>query len=154
MLQRIQTLYLLAVLILLSVMAFFPMLEFESATQAHQLTIKGLQEILSDSPSILIERTWTLSLLLIIIPIITLITINIYKHRILQIRLTVFNTVLMLGFYALLLFYRYIFVEQLTSEAYFHWTVIFPAISVIFNILAIIAIGKDEALVKSLNRLR
>ncbi len=154
MLQRIQSLYLLIVLILCSLNAFLPIAEFASSTEVYQLGISGLKQIITDSEPVTIEHVWVMAIILIIIPLISLITVNLFKRRMLQIRLTVFNSLLMLGYYGLFFYFRYYFITKYNCEAFFTWTIILPLISIILNYLAIRAIGKDEALVQSLNRIR
>lgn len=154
MLQRIQTIYLLISFILSGLMIFFPILEFNYELQNYELQIKGLM-LITEEGKTLIDTTILLSILTITIPLITLLTINMYKHRILQIRLSVFNTVLMLGYYGMFFITKHILTNQYQDAVqHIEWPIIMPIISAILTVLAIIAIGKDEVLVKSLDRLR
>jgi uncharacterized membrane-anchored protein YitT (DUF2179 family) len=72
----------------------------------------------------------------------------------LQLRLSFFNMVLMAGWYVLL-FISVWFAKSLYQA---DWTLelvtAFPLINIILTLLAVRAIGKDEALIKSLNRIR
>ncbi len=154
MLQRIQTLYLLAVMILTGLNIFFPINYFTGGEVVYTLTISGLEKISAQNGVEVVERAWTLSIILLVIPLITLLTINLYKRRMLQIRLTIFNSLLMIGYYGLFFYFRYYFAEKYAAEPTFEWTITLPLICIILNYLAIRSIGKDEALVKSLERLR
>jgi len=60
----------------------------------------------------------------------------------------------MLGYYVLLFIYLWQAGEKLNAEWYLNLVTAFPLINVILSFLAIRSIGKDEALIKSLNRLR
>jgi hypothetical protein len=75
-----------------------------------------------------------------------------FKKRIRQIRILVFNSILMLGLTGLFIFFAYSGFDG--AKITFKIPVAFPLVGIIFNYLAIRAIGKDEALIRSLNRLR
>jgi flagellar biosynthesis protein FlhB len=155
MIQRIQTLYLLTVVILSVITFFSPVASFFNSSNALEYIInyKGVMQI-QENASIFKGDTWTLTVLSAIIPIVTLISIFLFKNRILQLRLTFFNMVLMAGWYALL-FINIWFTKSLYQA---DWTIefvaAFPLINIILSLLAVRAIGRDEALIKSLNRLR
>ena len=103
----------------------------------------------------MVEHAWMLTLISAIIPFITLITIWLYKHRQLQIRLTVFNSLLMLGYYGMYAFYLYYFKEKYAADAVHPLLpAVFPLVCIVLNVLAIRGIAKDDALVKSYERLR
>ncbi len=72
----------------------------------------------------------------------------------LQIRLSVFNIIIQLGSIGLMFFFLF----QANNEFGESWStsivIILPAIAMIFTYLAIRSIGKDEALVRSVSRLR
>ncbi len=155
MIQRIQTLYLL-VIVILSVFGFFmPMATFLSAESAemYQLTFKGLVEP-STAADVLIQNIWALSFLMAVSPAIALLSIFLFKKRMLQIRLQIINIIFYAGFYLLLFIYVWQFVQKLDLDWALHIVTAFPLINIILTVLAIRAIGKDEALVKSLNRIR
>lgn len=155
MLQRIQTLYLLIVMIIMGLMLFFPYATALNADMVeYQLSFKGFSAV-SETGFHHTMSTVMLAIFTAIIPLISLITINLYKRRMLQIRLSVFNIILMAGYYGMFYFVRYIVSEQNPGLTFhYHWTFIIPFISIILTYLAIRAIGKDEALVRSLDRLR
>jgi uncharacterized membrane-anchored protein YitT (DUF2179 family) len=72
----------------------------------------------------------------------------------LQIRLSIINSVLLAGYYGLLFIYLWQAGNVLNADWYLNIVTAFPLINIILTFLAIRAIGKDEALIKSLNRLR
>jgi hypothetical protein len=155
MIQRIQTLYLLLVVILSCITLFSPMVDLydESGALVYQLTYKGVFQI-GDTVNTFKLTTWSLTVICAIVPLVTLVTILLFKKRLIQIRLSIFNVILMLGFYALLFIYIWLAKQQLGTDWYLRIVCAFPLVNVILTILALRAIGKDEALVKSLNRLR
>lgn len=155
MIQRIQTLYLLLSAILLVIMMFFP--------YATAVTAEGVEYALSFKGFIPSDSTawqWTLttawlSVINIVIPAISLITVNLYRRRMLQIRMSVFNIVLMLGFYGLFFVVKYMLTSAYSITLFsLNLTFVIPFIAAILTYLAIRAIGKDEALMRSLDRIR
>ena len=164
MIQRIQSIYLLVVLILSMVTLLSPVMELASADAYYELSVRGLERSTAASALIaggeeelagVVEHAWMLTLISAIIPLITLITIWLYKHRQLQIRLTVFNSLLMLGYYGMYAFYLYYFKEKYAADAVHPLLpAVFPLVCIVLNVLAIRGIAKDDALVKSYERLR
>lgn len=104
---------------------------------------------------ILNDSTWGLFVVGLISSVLALITVFLYKQRMLQIRLSIFNIVVMIGFYLYFGFvlFKIFPVENLQFQKV-GIGVIMPLIAIILTILAIRKIGEDEALVRSLQRLR
>lgn len=67
-------------------------------------------------------------------------------------RLVAFTIILLLGLFGLFFYFTYAAFED--ARVAFKIPVAFPLIAVILDYLAIRAIGKDEALVRSLDRIR
>ena len=155
MIQRIQTLYLLLVTGLSLITFFNPVagLQNEQMATIYELSYRGLMQ-LNSTGSILLANTWMLTALMAIIPFLALITIFLFKKRLLQIRLLFFNIVLMVGYYGLLFIYLWQFGKSLEAKMFLELVSAFPLVNIILSFMAIRAIGKDEALVKSLNRIR
>lgn len=154
MIQRIQTVYLLIVAIIFVMMLFFPYFTVFISGEEYVLSFKGFLPAESGEWNWSFSTAW-LSILTAMIPIISLITVNIYKRRILQIRLSIFNIVLMLGYYGLFFVVKSILNKQVAFDSFsLSWTFVIPFISAVLTYLAIRAIGKDEALVRSLDRIR
>lgn len=152
MIQRIQTIYLLVITILTGIVLFLPSADFYSLHNGvFELNYKGLVEESGE----LITSTWTLTLLTAVILVLSFISIFFYKKRILQIRLIVFNIVLMIGYYALLAYWIFKIKASLEgTDVSLSLISSFPLVNIILSYLAIRAIGKDEALIRSLDRLR
>lgn len=154
MIQRIQTLYLLLIVILTTVTAAMPVAGLIGTdTVKYLLGFNGIS-VVEANQTVLITNTWALSAMSVLIPLIALVTIFLFKKRILQIRLTIINTVLMIGYYGLLFIYLWQASKHLNADWYLEVISAFPLIGIILNFLAIRSIGKDEALIKSLNRIR
>lgn len=75
-----------------------------------------------------------------------------YKKRVLQIRILVFTIMLMLGLFGMFFYFAY--ASFMGAKVAFKIPVVFPLVAAILDYLAIRAIGKDEALIRSLNRIR
>ena len=153
MLQRIQTVYLLVVVALTVTMLFLPLAVLQLGDQLFTFDATGVTTM-AEQPE-LIYPTWGLFALVVIISLLAFLIIFLFKNRILQIRLCVFNSILMLGFYGLFAFFYWSVKGQMESVSMsFKFALSFPLISLILNYLAIRNIGADEALVRSLDRLR
>lgn len=155
MIQRIQTLYLLLVVILSAITLFMPAAGLQNVQTGvvYELSYRGLHQ-LTETGTVFITGAWMLTALAAIIPLFTFVIIWMFKKRLLQIRLVIFDIVLMAGYYGLLFIYLWQYGKILEASMYFEVIAAFPLICIILSILAIRAIGKDEALIKSLNRIR
>lgn len=102
---------------------------------------------------------WCLGILLIIVIFLSVLSIMLFRKRMRQLRLTIVSTILLVGYVATYALFAYFYRENLalqSEEVVFHirFIGILPVLSIILNVLAIHGIRKDEALVRSLDRLR
>ena len=95
---------------------------------------------------------WALFVILLLVAILAFGTIFLFKKRMLQIRITIFSTILLIGYYLTFIAYIFMLAENTTFSA--SWSVCLPLVGIILNWLAIRGIGADEALVKAYDRLR
>ena len=150
MLQRIQSVYLILSAAAMLISVVLPLATFYFNTEAVVFEAMGiyLNGELTDS-------TWGLFAIGLFSSVVALITIFLYKSRLLQIRLSIFNIVLMVGFYLYFGFIMYkVYPVENLEFSKVGFGVIMPVVSIILTILAIRKIGADEALIQSLNRLR
>jgi len=152
MIQRIQSIYLLMVTLLMASLFFYPIAELLGADG--QLFIFNFDGLSVEGEEGLYLITLPPFILLSIIVLIPFVSIFFYKKRILQMRLNFINMILLLGYLGLNYYYIQNFSKQLDGIVSYQITAIFPIISVILTYLAIRAIGKDEALVRSMDRIR
>ncbi len=153
MIQRIQTVYLLIVAVLNLLVVFMPLATVQADSIFYSFDASGMST--TAPPEALVYPTWALMALSAIVSLLALGSIFLYRRRLLQIRLCTFNTLLIVGFYGLFAFYLWRLAG--TFEAFtfnFQIALAFPLVSLILNWLAIRAIGADEMLVRSLDRLR
>lgn len=152
MIQRIQTLYLLAVTLLMGVATFTPLAYFVAGSEEYLLHAFALKSATSSHPTIYMGIIIALS------AIVPFITIFLYKNRLLQIRLCAVELVLLVGSVVFMAIYYYLG-QRFFSDIAFHAqgfriAIIFPLLSLILDYLALRAIFRDEMLVKSLDRIR
>lgn len=101
---------------------------------------------------ILKENGISISGLIVIILALHGVAILNYKKRIRQIRLIVFSILLMLGLFGVFFFFTYYSFND--AQISFKISIVFPLVAIILDYLAIRAIGKDEALIRSIDRIR
>ena len=149
MIQRIQSVYLLIVAILSVIVISNPVGSFVG-TNNTITEFTNLSLVYQDGAEN--YEPWALFAIQILSAIISLVTIFLYRKRMLQIRLSIFNIILEIGYYATIV----TFVYMLKGEATFvpSWIVCLPFAGIVFNWLAIRAIGKDEMLVRAYEKLR
>ncbi len=131
MIQRIQTLFLLGAAILLTIMYFNPFI-----SGAGELHINYTDSV-------------AIAVLLILTTIIGYGNIFLYRRRMLQIRLCMFNCLLLLGLQGFIAYY--VFTVKGVS---FSITAAFPIIALVLTFLALRYIARDEAMLQAMNRLR
>jgi len=152
MIQRIQTVYLLVACILLAIIFVFPYAELLGANdQVYIFNYNGLSLLGQDS---LYFLTVPPIILLGLTVLIGLVSIFLFKKRVLQMRLNFINLILILGYIGLNYYYIHSFSNQLNGMVSYKITAAFPLVAVILIFLAIKSIGKDEALIRSMDRLR
>lgn len=132
MIQRIQTLFLLVAFGLL-VSMFFNNLCY--APGAEPIAYSNF------TPFIILLAASTL---------ICLLTIFMYRHRIIQIRMCIFNTLILLGFQGWI---AYAFFTREAGIA-FSVTAVFPIVCAILTFIAMRYIARDEAVVRAANSIR
>jgi len=131
MIQRIQTLLLLAASALLFTM-FFGVMASSAQESVKYYEIKP----------ILLMNIVTFAM--------ALISIFLYKYRVIQIRISIFNTVILLAFQGWIL---WMFFNRPEGSA-FSLSSVFPIIAAILSFTAMKYIARDEAIVRSTSRLR
>ncbi|MBN2395795.1 MAG: DUF4293 domain-containing protein [Candidatus Atribacteria bacterium] len=152
MIQRIQTVYLLLSLILIGLMAWLPLGEITANGDIFSFGIMGVN---NSQTGELIVNGWPLLAMLAIIELVQLAIIFGYKNRVRQMRFATFNILLMLGLFVVGFIFVRSSLNTIGDGAYgFKIAMSFPFVAIILNYLAIRAIGKDEALVRSIDRIR
>lgn len=133
MIQRIQTLLFLGALVLMILLLSFPLIYLPN-----NITIYCLEQ----TPLMMLSLVSTAGVIT---------TILLFKARMVQIRLSIFNTVVLLGLQGWIVYYCFF---ALLPGASFSFTAVFPVAAAILTVLAIRYVGRDEAIVRTMNRLR
>ena len=152
MIQRIQTLFLLLALICMSVFYFVPFGSLEMQTESGITDISmGLYGIDFGE-----EHYSTLPLLILLSFVVftLLVTTLMHRHRVLQLRTRTLNLILALGCSGLAFFFLYQASEKFATNYHTSILVVLPIVAAIFIALAIRGIAKDEALIRSIDRIR
>jgi hypothetical protein len=153
MIQRIQTLFLLGVLILMTLMFFFPLAELiDSVNDSYSFIYRGIPSLTEGEP--MLFKAYPIAILLAVIVLNVIVTIFSYKKRIRQIRLTVFNIFCLLGMVGLVYYNVNSQLESMQAIANYNIINAFPLVSIVLSYLAIRNIGKDEAMIRSMDRIR
>ncbi len=151
MIQRIQTLFLLAAAILSGLMLTGDLVIMDSGTGTlFNISFAGLGEV----GGRLLQRLWPLSFIIGLVPVLALAGVFLYKKRPLQMRIAMFILLLSIGTIILGAFYVIMFDRKIDVTIIWKVRALFPLISAILAWLAYRAIMKDDLRVKSYDRLR
>jgi hypothetical protein len=104
---------------------------------------------------------FALAVVLIAVTAISLYTIFLFNKRKTQMRLTVFNLILLVGYLAAYAFFAWLYqqkmidaVQQSQPDFQLRLSAVYPLVSIILCVLGYKGIRKDEKLIQSLNRIR
>lgn len=150
MIQRIQSVYLLLVTIILACASFLSLGYFSADNGVTQFPFSPL----GLSTPAETYSTWALFSLLVLSAVLAFLTIFLFKNRPLQLRICIFNALIMLGYIAALVFFIFKLKSSLDAGFFLDWKICLPVVALILNYLAIRGIGKDEVLVRSYDRIR
>ena len=162
MIQRIQTIFLFLAAITGGLMFFFPVATYlqdilsDAPTGNYILYITGLKSMDPD-PKLTTTFLFSVPLWLIagISVFLSIITIFLYKKRYVQMRLVAFNILLNIVLVVLIFLFYISRIEELTGNTPSYEVGAFlPLVSLVLLVVANRYIRKDEALVKSADRLR
>jgi hypothetical protein len=154
MLQRIQTLYLLLAAIVLSLLFFFPLAELAiNNSTFYTFKFNGLFEQ-SSKGEVLSMSTIAVAAILGINIFLCVLAIIAFKMRHIQIRMCIFNIILLICLLGIIYFYIAVPFAKFQAIVHYKVFVALPLVAVILNYMAIRAIQKDEDLIKSIDRIR
>ena len=149
MIQRIQSVYLLVVTILMIICMCNPVGSIIAST--NEISEFGnLCITLPDGTKD--YAPWALFAILMVVAVLSFVTIFLFKKRMLQIRLTIFSSIMLIGYYLALVALALMLAEGTSFTP--SWIICLPFVAIVLNWLAIRGIGADEALVKAYDRLR
>ena len=150
MIQRIQSLWLLLATASTAIMFFLPLAEISTAdAEVYSLNFFSIKTV---TDSTVVHTAYSLSGLVGIVTFLSFICVFLFKKRNLQMRICMFNSLLIIGIIALTAYFTYFVVKD--SEALPGIAATFPLIAFIFTLMARRAVKKDEELVSSVDRIR
>lgn len=160
MIQRIQTVYLALVAVLSILGLCLPLAQYYVGTTQvatfNNFTYTAAKGY--DTFGAFSIAPLAFGVLLSIVILLTLVSIMLFRYRMRQLRLIIFSTILLVGYAGFYAFLAWKFQLQLaevnTVQYHLCFAAVMPVVSIILNCLAIHGIRKDEALVRSLDRLR
>lgn len=150
MIQRIQTLYLLAIVILGICLIWLPVVELVTPQEASELQIWELSAV-GGAP---LQGLWGLLVTTILIPVLALVDIFLFKKRLLQARLNIFLALLCLGYYGVLAIYIWLAKMSMGLDWHIMPSASIPLVCFVLTLMATRRILKDEALVRAADRIR
>ncbi len=154
MIQRIQTIYYGLATIMMTCGIFLPLIRFIGENgQLYQLRTWGIIAIGKETPMVVLN-TIPLLILFLVVFFLLLVAVFSFRKRLIQMRLSIFSIVLMVGSLALFYFYRRQGMIQLNADAYFTPYAVLPIVSSILTYLAFRGVKKDEELIRSYDRIR
>ena len=150
MIQRIQTLYLLLVVILGTLLCFFSPVQFLMPEGIDYVNLQAFDK-------------WPLAVMTLAIPVLAFVNIFLFKSRLLQARMNIVNVIFCLGYYALVALYVAFVVKGyepihgmtlMDADWYINLWAAIPAINIVLTMMATRRILRDEALVRAADRIR
>ncbi len=156
MIQRIQSVYLIAVALCGFLMMMGNFAVFNDLSGQYFLNALGFDKV-PDETNFTATFSMAISSFVLASIVFSLITIFLYKNRAMQIRLTQIIIALNIGL--LISLYSYIndasnIIGSTDFDTQYKLTLALPTVSMVLSILALSGIKKDENLLKSLDRLR
>jgi|WetSurMetagenome_2_1015567.scaffolds.fasta_scaffold57697_3 hypothetical protein len=156
MIQRIQTLYLSAAIISYILLFFFPIADYANEIQGtYRLFVTGMKYT-EQHTTVNFWATFPMLGLLVVAAIFTVISLFQYRKRktqLLLVNLSILFTIILVGL--IFLFYAdHFFQDVVKVRPTYQFGCFVPLISLVFLLLSFRAIRKDDALVKSTDRLR
>ena len=151
MIQRIQHFFLLLSAVSTGLMLFQPLLGIESNSEtgvmfADALKTAGAGEVILPCLPLLI--------LIGLITLISLGSIYLFKRRVLQMRLTVYNMILMAGLIGLGYYYARQGANEISGDIKLMFFSVMPIIAFIFSLLAWRGIRRDYLMLRAVERIR
>ncbi len=148
MIQRIQSIFLFAAFCFLVPMFFVPVAElFGINGGIFTFNLTGFYD-----GKELVSSQYSIMAMGILICALNLVTIFMHKRRVLQLRLCIYNMLLLAGLVGVMFFVIYN-VQDIKSVSY-RLPFVFPVVAIILHYLAFRGIRRDELMVQALNRLR
>lgn len=157
MLQRIQTVFLILLVIIMIISLFLPVWHFGvNGQEVYVLTPFGLTNLqpTADQASYTSVPYFLVAILAIASVTVAILEIFKFNNRLLQMKLGALNSLLLAGSMVLGVYFANNLTGDLELPGKYGWFVFFPPAAMIMNLLANRFIRRDEKLVRSVDRIR
>lgn len=163
MIQRIQTVYMFVTALLMVLMIFLPLANFIGDTELFRLMAFGVES--TTVPAAIdaqtqgyVVSTLYMGILIALCAAVPFVNIFLFKRRWLQVRLCIVEIVLLVGAQIYVGYYLYRSAQSVAAmeihSISYSIVDVFPIVSIILSYLALRGIMRDQALLKSLDRIR
>lgn len=155
MIQRIQSIYLLLTTLLSLLFLKGSFLNFVDKTgSVIKVTFNGIVRDTGGQGFEQIEKLLLLTVFMVLIPVLSLVTIFIFKNRKIQLWLALSLIILTCGFIVVSFYYSWFIITEYGAEIVPGFKMVIPLLMLVFAVLAYRGIRKDDRLIKSNDRLR
>ena len=155
MIQRIQTVYLLLTILTSGLFLTGSFLEFRNDTgELIKITFMGIYRSVGGNGFELTLKLIPMTVLILLIPLLSAVTVFLYKKRKLQLKAASVIIVIAIVLIILTVYYVFIVISRFKVDLVMTIKMFLPVVIMLFAILAFRAIKKDEDLVRSYDRLR
>lgn len=150
MIQRVQTIFWLLGLIASASLFWLPFAGIDTTEHVYRISLDGVK---SDAGEYLVN-SWPVLVLGILIVIIQFLVIFQYKRRVLQMRMTMYNILLLAGWLIVGFLYARVAARMLEGTLQPAYVSIMPVVAIILNLLAWRGVRRDYLMLKAVDRIR
>ena len=154
MIQRKQSVFILLAMCLMASIMIWPIDVYASVHGLTELRWTGLWDVSDANAPKLVSPLVPLTSLVVISMVLNLVGLFLFKKRPLQMRLVGIASGVEFGVMLVLIYISNSLASSLGAELHFAVRWIVPLLAAVFDVLAYRGISDDEALVRSLDRLR
>lgn len=153
MIQRIQSLYLFASAIACVVCMSMPIGQVLFPDLQGSVKVMNLFAVMANGETTYVPCA--LFAVLLIAATLNVLTIFAYKNRVLQMRMSLFTSILLVCYYGVVAVVAHMLCSAADGADFKPmFSLAFPLVSAVLNVLAVLSIRRDEKLVRSLDRIR
>ncbi len=156
MIQRVQSIYLILIFVLVGVMSFLPLVIFQTSDHIFYMNLFYFEGVEHLSFAVDLPNIWPIAALAIVLALLSVYSLFRFQNRKQQMLLNMINMLVNFG----LLISIFLYADSVASfadvkgEVIYDVAAYFPIVTVLLLILANRNIRKDEKLVKESDRLR
>jgi Domain of unknown function (DUF4293) len=156
MIQRVQSIFLFLIGVLMTLMLFFPLWSKQNADETVQLTTLKLT-YLRQAETVSEQTAVYVGILIFVSISLAFISLFSFKNRMMQIKLNLLNVIILVVITSVASYLSVVVGQALFApevKGSFNWTFYIPTVCVLLISLSNHFIRKDEKLVRSIDRLR